>query len=325
MFKNKEINISALRHLYPFQSRYFDRNGLSYHYLNEGCGDPVVMIHGNPTWSFYFRNLIKDLTPGFRVIAVDHIGCGLSAKPDADRYGYRLKNRIDDLEALLEMLDVKRKLTLVVHDWGGMIGLALALRHPDWISRIVITNTAAFMPPGGKRLPFRLRIIRNLKPLAKLAVQGFNIFSIAALHMASCKRLGRDVKKGLKAPYNCWKNRVATLKFVQDIPVDENDPSFSLVKYVDDNLHKLADIPMLICWGERDFVFDLAYFNEWRRRFPQAEAHLFPDAGHYLLEDEPDKVCAIIRDFLQSRSRPLQNAPFCPIAMSGSNFNPRNI
>ena len=296
-----EIDISPFKHLYPFQSHYLDLDGLKYHYIDEGKGDPVVMIHGNPTWSFYFRELIRGLSPQFRVIVPDHIGCGLSDIPDESRYDYRLKSRVNNLEALMKSLKVKEKITLVVHDWGGMIGLVFALRHLENIDRMVIMNTSGFLPPTGKRLPFRLRMVKNIKPLATVGVLGLNLFARAALLMASYKGLSKNVKAGLIAPYNCWKNRIATLRFVQDIPLNEREPSYRLVKCVDENLHKLSKIPMLICWGRHDFVFDMAYLAEWKRRFPKADIHVLPDAGHYVLEDEAQKILSLITDFLKKR------------------------
>ncbi len=295
---SKKINISAFRHLYPFESHYINLKGLKYHFVDEGTGNPVVMIHGNPTWSFYYRELIKALSGNYRTIAVDHMGCGLSDKPDKNQYDYRLKSRVDDIEALIDSLELSEKITLVLHDWGGMIGMAFALRHPERIGRIVIMNTAAFLPPDGKKFPLRLRLIRDIRLFATPAVLGFNLFACSALFMASHKGLSKDVKSGLTAPYNCWKNRRATLYFVQDIPVGENDPSYSIVKHADENLHKLAGIPMLICWGKHDFVFDESYFAEWQRRFPDAEVNLLSDAGHYVMEDEPEKVCMLVKDFL---------------------------
>ena len=116
--------------------------------------------------------------------------------------------------------------------------------------------------------------------------------------MASRKKLPPDVRSGLTAPYNSWANRIATLKFVQDIPVGKHDPSYDLVKHVDQHLHQLAHCPMLILWGKHDFVFDTDYLNEWRHRFPNAEVHLFADAGHYVLEDVPDKIVPLVKDFL---------------------------
>ncbi|MEJ2657722.1 MAG: alpha/beta fold hydrolase, partial [Desulfobacterales bacterium] len=102
LHKSNHIDIAPIRHLYPFQSYYIKINGLNYHFVDQGSGDPVVMLHGNPTWSFYFRELIKGLSPGYRTIVPDHIGCGLSDKPGVDRYEYRLKTRVDDVEHLLD-------------------------------------------------------------------------------------------------------------------------------------------------------------------------------------------------------------------------------
>ena len=299
MLKRKPIDISNFRHLYPFKSHYMDLNGLKYHYVDEGRGEPVVMVHGNPTWSFYFRDLIKALSGQYRVIAPDHIGCGLSDKPAPSQYNYTLQSRIDDLEQLIQALTGTEKITLILHDWGGMIGMAYALRHPEKISRLVVLNTAAFLAPDAKKIPLRLHQIINYRPLAAVAVLGFNLFSVGALYMATHRGLSKEVKYGLRAPYNCWKNRIATLKFVQDIPLAEKDPSYQLVKQIDDQLQVLSKLPMLIFWGEHDFVFDHDYLSEWQRRFPEAEVHRFPDAGHYVLEDVPEKIIPLTQDFLK--------------------------
>ncbi len=292
--------MSGLHHLYPFSSHFLEINELSYHYLDEGHGDPVVMVHGNPTWSFYFRNLVKGLSPNYRVIVPDHMGCGLSEKPGEDQYDFRLSSRIHDLESLLDQLKLNKPVTLILHDWGGAIGMGYALRRPDRISRIILMNTAAFFPPKGKKLPFRLHLLKHFKTIARMAVLGGNLFSRAALVMAPRKALGREVKKGLCAPYNSWNNRLATLKFVEDIPLVPADPSYSLLLWLDQHLHRLSSIPMLILWGMHDFVFDPDYLAEWQRRFPQAGVHRYPDAGHYLLADEPDGVLMDILNFLKS-------------------------
>jgi pimeloyl-ACP methyl ester carboxylesterase len=289
----------TFQHLYPFQSRWLSVNGHRCHYLDEGRGEPVLMLHGNPTWSFYYRHLVSALSTDYRVIAPDHIGCGLSDKPDRDAYAYRLEDRVADLEALMDRLIPQEPLTLVVHDWGGMIGLAFALRHLHRIRRVIITNTSGFLPPRGKPLPLRLRLIRNFRGFAEPAVLGLNLFARAAVVLAPRRRLPRAVRQGLLAPYDRPKHRLATLRFVQDIPLTQGDPSYPLVKFVDTNLHRLAHLPMLICWGKHDFVFDLDYLAEWRRRFPGAEIHHFERAGHYLLEDEPRAVTRTIRHFLR--------------------------
>jgi haloalkane dehalogenase len=256
------------------------------------------MVHGNPTWSFYFRELVKSLSTKYRTIVPDHVGCGLSDKPDSKNYGYKLKNRVDDLEELIQNLEFKNKVTLVLHDWGGFIGMAYALRHPERIRRFIVMNTAAFLPPRGKSIPTILKLIRILKPCATLAVLGFNLFAYGALYKNSYKGLPSDVKSGLIAPYNCWKNRIATLKFVQDIDLAKKNPSYGIVKQIDNGLESFTDLPMLICWGEHDFVFDTDYLAEWQRRFPNADVYRFPDAGHYVLEDVPNKIVPLVQDFL---------------------------
>src|SRR5262249_37712127 len=141
---------------------YFSRPPGRMHYLDEGSGEPVVMLHGNPTWSFYYRNLILSLRDSYRCVVPDHLGCGLSDKPSEAAYDYSLKSRIDDLEALLNHLGVD-KITLVLHDWGGMIGMGFAARQPDRIRRLIVSNTAAFHLPHSKRFPWSLKLGRNTR------------------------------------------------------------------------------------------------------------------------------------------------------------------
>jgi haloalkane dehalogenase len=292
------IDTAPFGHLYPFRHRFATVNGQRMHFVDEGEGPTVVMLHGNPTWSFYYRTLILRLRDRFRTIAPDHIGCGLSAKPAAAEYSFRLQRRVDDLEALLDGLDIGRRVVLVLHDWGGMIGMAWALRHPGRIAGLVITNTAAFFPPAGKRLPLRLQIIRRGGPLAAGMVLGLNLFARPALTMAPVRPLANDIKKGLLAPYNRPRHRLATLWFVRDIPLGPGDASYELVHSIDRQTFRLADVPALICWGMHDFVFDDDYLAEWQRRLPRARVHRFPNAGHYLLEDAGGRVAVLIHDFL---------------------------
>ena len=283
--------------LYPFDSHYLSIDGLRYHYLDEGRGEPVVMVHGNPSWSIYYRNLAVALRGQYRVIVPDHMGCGLSDKPSDDRYSYTLKRRIDDLEALLAHLDIDQKITLVLHDWGGMIGMGFAHRHPDRIARLVILNTAAFFLPKSKSFPMALWLCRT--PLGALLVRGCNAFSLAASHVC-CKRnpMPKDLRRAYRAPYNSWRNRIATLRFVQDIPLTTRDPSYGDVAEIEAGLERFAQLPMMICWGERDFVFSTHFLDEWERRFPAAEIHRFADGGHYILEDASEEVIPLIASFL---------------------------
>ena len=287
-----------MKDLYPFTGQFLDRDGLCYHYLDEGSGAPVVMLHGNPTWSFYYRNLVQALSGSYRTIVPDHIGCGLSDKPGDDRYDYTLKSRVDDLERLLDHLGISEGITLVVHDWGGMIGMAFASRHPDRIRRLVVLNTGAFHLPKGKRFPLALRICRDSE-LNTFLVRGLNLFSGVA-SLIGCKRkpMNGRLRRAYRAPYNTWEHRIATLRFVQDIPLRPGDKAYDIVTEVQNGLHRFRQLPMLICWGELDFVFDRHFLAEWRKHFPEAEVHSFPDCGHYILEDAAEEVIPLIKGFL---------------------------
>jgi len=284
--------------LYPFESHYLDRGGLRYHYLDEGSGDPVVMVHGNPSWSFYYRNLVQALRDTHRCIVPDHIGCGLSDKPGDADYRYTLEKRVDDLEALLEHLGITENITLVLHDWGGMIGMAFATRHPERIRQFVILNTSAFHLPETKRLPLTLWLCRNT-PLGAFLVRGFNAFSFAATRWCCTRRsMSPEIRRAYRAPYNSWQNRIATLRFVQDIPLNPEDPAYAIVTRVEEAVHRFREMPMLICWGMKDFVFDYHFLNEWEENFPKAQIHRFEDCGHYVLEDAPEEIEPLVQEFL---------------------------
>lgn len=283
--------------LYPFEGRYLDLGGLRYHYLDEGAGRPILAVHGNPTWSFYYRELVKRFRVSHRVVVPDHIGCGLSDKPGDDRYDYTLQRRIDDLCALVEYLDLTG-VTLVVHDWGGAIGFGWAVQNPGLVDRIVILNTAVFHLPEGKPLPWQLWLVRNT-PLGSLLVRGLNAFARGATRMAVTeRRLTAEVRDAYCAPYDTWSSRIATLRFVQDIPLSEADPAWEPLTRTRDRLSVLADRPVLICWGARDFVFDDHFLDEWRRVYPHAEVHRFERAGHYVMEDASERILALVSDFL---------------------------
>jgi haloalkane dehalogenase len=278
--------------------RDLDRGGLRYHYLDEGQGEPVVMVHGNPTWSFYYRGLVEGLRASYRTIVPDHIGCGRSDKPDDSRYNYTLESRIADLEALLDRLGLDGGLTLVVHDWGGAIGLGYATRHPGRVARLVILNTAAFHLPKTKAFPWPLRLCRDAPPGAFL-VRGLNAFCRGTARIGCTRRpLPRDLRDAYCAPYDSWEHRIAVHRFVQDIPLRPGDRAYAPLTRIQDGLAALAGVPALIAWGMKDFVFDHHFLDEWIRRFPRAEVHRFARAGHLVLEDEAEQVVPLVRSFL---------------------------
>ncbi len=286
--------------LYPFAEHWLELEpGIRMHYVDEGPRDapPVLMLHGNPTWSFYWRRLIKALRGTHRVIAPDHIGCGKSDKPDDARYPYRLERRIADVEQLVEHLSLS-DVTLMVHDWGGMIGTGWADRHPELVTRLVLLNTAGFGLPATKRMPSSLWLARNTGVGAVL-VRGFNAFARGATRLCVTRRpLEPEVRDGLIAPYDSWDNRRAVLRFVQDIPLRPGDPGFEIVDGVGRRVEQFDDRPVLICWGARDFVFDDHFLRVWQQKLPHAEVHRFADAGHYVLEDAGDEIEALVLKFL---------------------------
>jgi pimeloyl-ACP methyl ester carboxylesterase len=278
---------------YPFQSHEIRLDGHRYHYLDEGSGPTLLFVHGNPTWSFAFRNLIKALAPNFRVLAVDHIGCGFSDKPQS--YPYRLAQHVENLERFVTGLDLAN-ITLFAHDWGGAIGLGVAGRMPERFTRFVLFNTAAFR---SRRMPLRIGICR-IPGLGALGVRGLNLFSQAALRMAVARpdRLTAAVRRGYLAPYGNWHDRIAVLRFVQDIPLSPAHPSYATLVSIEESLAKLVDRPMLLIWGERDWCFTTEFLDEFHRRFPQAETLRLPDAGHYVFEDAPELIIPRVKEFL---------------------------
>ena len=289
---------ATLQTEYPFTGKYLDLDGLKYHYLDEGSGPPVVMVHGNPSWSFYYRNLVKALRHDHRCIVPDHIGCGFSDKPGDDRYDYTLSRRVDDLERLIDSLDLLEKITLVVHDWGGMIGMTWAVRHPERIARLVILNTAAFPLPKAKPFPLALRICRD-RVLGTLLIRGLNAFAAGAAAVG-CKinPLSAELKKLYCLPYDSWSNRIATLRFVQDIPLQPGDRGYDLISATAAGLEQFRHLPTLILWGEKDFVFDRHFLDKWKERFPGAEVHSWKEGGHYILEDVMAEAVPLIVNFI---------------------------
>lgn len=299
--KNDVQGVAALgipTKLYPFQSNYHEvLPGIRMHYLDEGTGEPVVMVHGNPSWSFYYRNLVQALSPTHRTIVPDHIGCGLSDKPGDADYTYTLSQRVDDLENLLETLGVRENITLVVHDWGGMIGMTYATRYPERIARIVILNTGAFHLPKSKGFPLPLRITRDSR-LGAMLVSRFNAFSRTAARVCVTTPMPADVANAYMAPYNSPENRIATLRFVQDIPLKPEDRAYDVVSETQSKLGELAHLPILICWGAKDFVFDRHFLARWKEIYPKAKVVEFGDAGHYVLEDRGDEIEALVKELL---------------------------
>ncbi len=294
-------NVDNWRALYPFESHDETIGGFRFHYLDEGPEKPdpnkptILCSHGNPTWSFFFRSIINEFRDEYRVIVVDHIGCGLSEKPSPHKYPYSLARRGQDLIEFIDKLGLD-KLALIAHDWGGAIGMCAATQIPDRFSKIVLMNTAAF---PSRRAPWRIRLCR-IPILSRIMLQCMNVFPSAATTMVTAKGLAPDVKAGLLAPYDRCKNRIAICEFVQDIPLSPRHRSYEALRTMGERLNVFKDEQVALIWGAKDWCFPPDVFMaEFQQRYPNAFARIIEDAGHYLLEDSPEETLAAIREFLE--------------------------
>jgi haloalkane dehalogenase len=288
---------------FQFESHFFETDGLRYHYIDEfsssdsiGNGETILFVHGNPTWSYMWRRLVLVFRNRYRCIAVDHIGCGLSDKPNELRYQYTLEHRIDDLVRFIEANDL-RKITLVGHDWGGAIGIGAAARLFDRFDRFVLMNTAAFKSID---CPLRIRFCRS-PILGRFLVQGLNIFSAAAMWMAvsSRRNLSASARAGFLAPYNSWSNRTAVYRFVKDIPLSSNHPSYNTLAEIESFLPQLKSKPICFIWGMLDWCFSPEFLKRFLQYFPDASVYRLEHAHHLLLEDAPDEVISSMENFLK--------------------------
>ena len=282
----------AVRAQYPFAPRDFAALSGRMSYVDHGprAGRPVLLLHGNPSWSFLWRDLILRLAAqGRRVIAPDHVGMGLSARPD--RF-LRLADRLADIEALLAHLGIG-EFDLGVHDWGGAIGFGVAGRWPDRVGRILVTNTGAFL---SDRIPARIALCRA--PLiGRFIAQSLNGFAWPATWMSVEGPLSPAAKAGFLAPYGSASVRRAVADFVADIPIEAEHPTRPVLAAVEASLEGLKGKPMLLCWGMRDFCFDRSFLEGFVARFPSAEQLRFADAGHYVLEDAGEAALGPIAAF----------------------------
>ncbi|MGA2798229.1 MAG: alpha/beta fold hydrolase [Thermoguttaceae bacterium] len=281
--------------LYPFASHEIRLNGLRYHYLDEGAGPVLLLVHGNPTWSFMWRDIVLALRKKFRLIVPDHIGCGLSDKPDPAQYSYRLAQRVADLGRLIEHLDLQH-ITLVAHDWGGAIGMGAAVAAPERFDRFMLMNTAAFLVGS---CPFRIRLC-HLPVIGPIGVQGLNLFAKAALDQAVAKhdRMTPAVRAGMLAPYDSWANRTAVYRFVCDIPLHPSHPTYQTLLDIEKGLAQFSGHPVCLIWGMQDWCFTPAFLERFLEFFPRAEVHRLADAAHYVVEDAHEQIVPILEKFV---------------------------
>ncbi|MDR2456008.1 MAG: alpha/beta fold hydrolase [Deltaproteobacteria bacterium] len=281
---------------YPFASKFFPLGaGQAIHYVDEGGGPPVVMVHGNPTWSFMFRKLISSLD-GYRRIALDHLGMGLSSRPDSG-YGFRLADRIRDFGAFISFLGLREPVHLVAHDWGGPIALGWAADNREKVASLALMNTG-FKVPSGWRLPMRLKLFQGASLMSRLLAVEVNLFLGGLIRMGSLRPLTMAAESGFLAPYSKAAHRKALGAFIRDIPLSSGHPSREALAKASEGLGGISRKPVLLAWGLRDFVFSPAFLLDFQKKLPKAKVLPLEMAGHLLLEDEPQRILAALREHL---------------------------
>jgi cis-3-alkyl-4-acyloxetan-2-one decarboxylase len=284
--------------LFPFTPHYYSHQGVDLHYVDEGSGEPVVMLHGDPTWGFLYRNFVPPLSQRYRCIVPDQMGMGKSAVSQ-ERSLYRLEQHCANLEALLLHLDV-RDITLVLHDWGGPVGLGFATRHPERIKRLVLMNTWAFAPWPGGPFPRLLEIIRSERGEAFVLRKNGYLEPALTGTTYHTEKLTHAVMEAYRAPFPTPDSRLAMLCWSRDIPVQESDVSYAEMKRIERGLSLFREIPILLVWGMQDPVIPVSVLRRWQLLYSHATTREIEDASHFLQEDAPERIIQWIEMFLKA-------------------------
>lgn len=284
---------------FPFAPHYYSANGIDLHFVDEGNGEPIVMVHGDPTWGYLYRNFISPLSQHYRCVVPDQMGMGKSATPQ-DRSLYHLQQHCANLEALLLHLEL-HNITLVLHDWGGPVGLGFATRHPERIKNLVLMNTWAFAPWPGGPFPRLLELIRSER--GEMFVLKRNGYLEPALLGTThhTEKLTQTVMNAYRAPFPSPESRLAMLCWSRDIPVQETDASYAEMKRIEHGLSQFRNTPILLLWGMKDPVLSPSVLRLWQEVYPHAITHELEDASHFLQEDAPERIVQWIGDFLEAR------------------------
>jgi len=273
--------------LYPFESHHADIDGARVHYVDEGSGPPLLLLHGNPTWSFLYRDLIKDLRDSYRCIAPDHPGFGLSRAPAG--YGYTPAEHAKVLERLVTELDLK-DVTMMVQDWGGPIGFAVATRHPDRFAGFVIGNTWAW-PKSDPGTQLFSRILGG--PIGGYLILQRNFFVEKILPgNVKLKKLTQTVMDAYRGPFPTPESRRPLHVFPREILA-----SRPFLAEIERGLPELADKPALLVWPTKDIAFRDPERRRWEQIFPNHRTVVLEGAGHYIQEDAPAEIIAAIRSW----------------------------
>ena len=283
---------------FPFVPHYHEVNGFAMHFVDEGSGEPIVLVHGDPTWGYLWRKFIPPFAKHRRCLVPDHVGMGKSGTP-REPYPYRLRHHIANLEGLLLHLDLYG-ITLVLHDWGGPVGLGVATRHPGRVRRLVLMNTWAFAPWPGGPFPRLLELIRSDRG-EKFVLEKNGYLEPALLGTTyHPENLTGTVLEAYRAPFPTPESRLALLCWSRDIPVRETDPSYGEMKRIEQGLSQFAGTPTLLVWGMRDPVLSGSVLRRWQRLYPHATTREIADASHFVQEDAPERIVGWIETFLEA-------------------------
>ncbi len=270
--------------LYPFEHHWLDIDGSRVHYVDEGDGPALLMLHGNPTWSFLYRDVIRGLRGRFRCVAVDYPGFGLStARPG---YGFTPREHADTVERLLVALDLT-DVTLFGHDWGGSIGLNVAVQRRERFVALVLGNTWAWPLDPDPRIQLFARWVGGAP--GRFAIRRFNAFVEVFLPLLRRDRPTRRVMEAYRGRFPTADSREPTWVFPRELL-----GSRAFLAEVERGLELLRDLPTLLLWGARDVAFSEAYRRRLESAFPNRSTVVLDDAGHYIQEDEPDRIAAEI-------------------------------
>ena len=279
------------RHEYPFESHFLNVHGVRLHYVDEGAGDPVLMLHGQPTWSYLWRKIIPSIAASRRAIAPDLMGFGLSDKPpDRD---YTFVEHAGMLERLIETLGLK-DLTLVLHDWGGPIGLQYAVRHPENMKALVLVSTFA---GTGFRAPWWFRLPTRTPLLSDLLVRRFNLFGRYAIRFGSLSRVPAEVLREYRERHPDYASRKGVAAFPKMLPLSSGDEAWRPMAETRRRLTGLKT-PTLFIAGDRDPVTRWLGLDWILEAMPHARVEIVEKAGHYIQEDRPDELTRLILEFL---------------------------
>lgn len=275
------------RRLYPFQSRWAQIGGADVHYVDEGDGPPLLMLHGNPTWSLLYREIILGLRDRFRCIALDYPGFGLSRAPAG--YGFTPAEHSAIVERFVGELDL-RETTMMAQDWGGPIGFAVAGRQPQRFAAFVIGNTWAWPKSDLATLAFS-RLLGG--PLGAGLILRHNIFVERILPgNVMPRRLSGEVMGAYRGPFPTPESRRPVHVFPREIIA-----SRQLLTEVEAGLARLRDRPVLIVWGTRDPIFGGRDRRRFQQLFPDHRTVMLRGAGHYIQEAAPEGIVAAIREW----------------------------